>query len=36
LLKTENPVQSIDISHLKAGIYFIKFDGYRVEKFLKE
>ena len=35
LLKTEKPVKSIDISHLTAGMYFIKFDDNKVEKFLK-
>ena len=25
----------IDVSHLTAGVYFIKFDGYKVEKFVK-
>jgi hypothetical protein len=36
LLKSEKTTKSINIYHLKAGIYFIKFEDGRVEKFVKE
>ncbi|MCL2706491.1 MAG: T9SS type A sorting domain-containing protein, partial [Spirochaetaceae bacterium] len=36
LLKNEKFVQSVNVNHLKAGIYFIKFEDNRVEKFVKK
>ena len=36
LLKSEKTTKSININQLKAGIYFIKFEDGRVEKFVKE
>ena len=36
LLKTRNPVKCINISNLKAGIYFIKLNNNLIEKFIKE
>jgi hypothetical protein len=36
LLKSENAVQSVNVSHLKAGIYLIKFEDFCVRKFVKE
>ena len=36
LLKSEKTTKSININHLKAGVYFIKFEDGRVEKFVKE
>jgi len=36
LLKSEKPLQSVNVSHLKAGVYFIRFEGDRVGKFVKE
>jgi len=35
LLKSEKPVQLVNVSHLKAGVYFIKFECGRVGKFIK-
>ena len=35
LLRSEKPVQSVNVSHLKAGVYFIKFECGRVGKFIK-
>ncbi|MCL2436079.1 MAG: T9SS type A sorting domain-containing protein [Lentimicrobiaceae bacterium] len=36
VLISEKAVQSVNISHLKAGIYFIKFEGKQARKFVKE
>ncbi|MCL2312653.1 MAG: T9SS type A sorting domain-containing protein [Firmicutes bacterium] len=36
VLKSEKAIQSVNISHLKAGIYFIKFEDRQVKKFVKE
>ena len=36
LLKSEKTTKSININHLKTGLYFIKFEDGRVEKFVKE
>jgi hypothetical protein len=36
LLKTEIPVKYINISSLKAGLYFIKLNNNKIEKFIKE
>jgi hypothetical protein len=36
LLKSEKTTKSININHLKTGIYFIKFEDGCVEKFVKE
>ena len=36
LLRGEKTTQTIDVSHLKPGIYFIKFEDNSVEKFVKE
>ena len=36
LVKSEKAMQSVDASHLKAGIYFIRFENKQVEKFVKE
>ncbi|MCL2435332.1 MAG: T9SS type A sorting domain-containing protein, partial [Lentimicrobiaceae bacterium] len=36
LLKSEKFVQSVNVSHLRAGVYFIKFDDKQVRKFVKE
>ena len=36
LLKSENATNSVNISHLTAGIYFIKFDNKKIEKFVKK
>ncbi|MCL2289295.1 MAG: T9SS type A sorting domain-containing protein [Bacteroidetes bacterium] len=36
VLKSERAMQSINVSHLKAGIYFIKFENRQVRKFVKE
>jgi len=37
LLKSEEATQTVNVSHLKAGIYFIKFEGYnRAVKFIKQ
>jgi len=36
LLKSEKPVQSVNVSHLKTGVYFIWFEHLGVEKFVKE
>ena len=35
LIKSEKPLQSVNVSHLKAGVYFIRFEGDRVGKFVK-
>ncbi|MCL2434932.1 MAG: T9SS type A sorting domain-containing protein [Lentimicrobiaceae bacterium] len=35
LLRSKKPVQSVNVSHLRAGVYFIKFEGGNVGKFLK-
>jgi len=36
LLKSEKAMQSVNVSHLKAGIYFIRFENGQVKKFVKE
>jgi uncharacterized delta-60 repeat protein len=36
LLKSENTAQSVNVSHLQVGFYFIKFGDNRVEKFIKK
>jgi len=35
LLKSDKTANSVNINHLKAGIYFIKFDNSKIEKFIK-
>ena len=35
LLRSENATQSVNVSYLKAGIYFIKFEDGGVRKFVK-
>jgi hypothetical protein len=36
LLKTEKPVKYVNISSLNSGLYFIKLNNNRIEKFIKE
>jgi uncharacterized delta-60 repeat protein len=36
LLKSEKPMQTVNVAHLKTGIYFIEFDDSQVVKFVKE
>lgn len=36
LLKSEEATNSVNISHLKKGMYFIKFENNKVEKFVKK
>jgi len=36
LLTVDKPVQSIDVSHLNAGVYFIRFESWWMKKFVKE
>jgi uncharacterized delta-60 repeat protein len=36
LLKPEKPTQSVNVSHLKSGVYLIKFEDNQVEKFVKK
>jgi hypothetical protein len=36
VLKSEKAMLSINVSHLKTGVYFIKFEDKQVRKFVKE